>query len=277
MRKFVADSYQRGYRKRGYHVFRNAFDPNDIGSFANRVRTILPAYNGLIWRQSGDVEFNEFFYGTSLVKNSILNMHIVAPPGLESLSLELRKLITSQALGDRLKSLDGEDHYTIHQTILFLTAPTTDLHLDSWSLDTVPHGGAHTIWIPLQDMNPLSGVPSVVPWPKDMLLTEADLGLSGTGSSTERYDRYQCSLASTILQKSPEAITPLMRAGDFIVWSSLTPHFTLPSRPWPAERLAVQVLVRPTRRIWGSFANQPPKWTIDRSLRFTKQFSLLFN
>ena len=263
----------RHYEQRGYQIFRRAFAASEIGAFADRIRQLVPAYDGLIWRHSGNMEFNEF-YSPPLVKNALLNAHITIAAGLEPISAMLRQLVTSRALGDRLQALDGEEHYTIHQTILFLSAPATDLHLDSWSLDTAPHGGAHTVWIPLQDMNPTSGVQSVIPWPKDRLVTEAELGL--LPEDPGRYERYHQALSARLLADAPEAITPLMRAGDFIVWSSLTPHFTLPSRPYPIERLALQLLVCPTRRIWGNYLNQPPKWTIDRSVRVTDQFSILF-
>lgn len=267
---------RRHYRNRGYQVFRGAFSTDEIEALAMMIRKQVVPYSGLILRMGDDVDFNKFHPSTGAVSNHLINPHRGLPSGLEALSNALRRLITSRALGDRLQALDGEEHYTVHQTILFLSSPTTELHIDSWSLDTTPLGFSHTAWIPLQDMDPWSGVPSVVPWPRDSLLTEQDLGLPCIGATAERYERYQQALSAKVLGGGPEAITPLMRRGDFIVWSSLTPHFTLASRPSRAERLALQVLVRPTRRIWGNFIAQPPKWTIDRSLKVNDQFSLYF-
>jgi|FEC22Drversion2_1045045.scaffolds.fasta_scaffold00225_74 Phytanoyl-CoA dioxygenase (PhyH) len=275
MRLWASKAY-RHYRDHGYQVFRKAWPTDSITAIADMARTQIGAYAGLIRRAGDTMDLNEFWPGTSLIKNAPLNAHVALPEGLEPLSRALRQLVTSSALADRLQELDGEDHYTIHQTILFMSAPSTEIHLDSWSVDTAPHGRAHTVWIPLQDMNPGSGVPSVISWPRERLVTEAALGLPEEGSVGERYDRYHQALAAKILGEGPEATTPLMRAGDFIVWSSLTPHFTLPSRPFPAERMALQVLVRPTRLIWGSFINQPSKWTIDRSVRINERFSLHF-
>lgn len=273
--RHILSPMERDYQQRGYQVFRKVFPAEQITAVADMVRDLIIPYEGLIRRNNEQSEFNEFFPSSRLIKNALLNAHLTLPSGLEPLSAALRTLITSRALGERLYSLDGEEHYSIHQTILFMSAPTTGIHLDSWSIDTVPHGFSHTVWIPLQDMNTTSGAPSVIPWPKGKLVTEADLGLSGIGPPHERYERYHQALSDRLLDASPEAVTPLMRSGDFVVWSPLTPHFTLPSRPWPAERLALQILIRPTRYAWGNYFIQPPRWTIDRAVRVTDQFSLL--
>jgi hypothetical protein len=265
----------RQYRERGYHVFRSAFPSEQISTFADLARRLITPYDGLIRRLDDQPAFNSFFPGTRLIQNAPLNAHLSLPEGLEPVSAALRALITSPALSERLRQLDGAEHHTIHQTILFMWVPTTDIHLDSWSLDTVPHGFAHTVWIPLQDMNVTSGVPSVIPWPQGKVVTEAELGLASDVPVGERYDRYHRALADRLLKGSPEAVTPLMRKGDFIVWSSLTPHFTLPSRPWPAERLALQVLIRPSHRTWGNFYVQPASGSTDCAVRISDRFSFL--
>jgi hypothetical protein len=275
LRYVLKGRVNRQYHQHGYHVFRSAFPSEQVGALADQARRLILPYRGLIRRQDDKPAFNEFFPGTQFVMNAPLNAHLSLPEELEPVSAALRALVTSAALGERLRQLDGEEHYTIHQTILFMTAPTTDIHLDSWSLDTVPRGFAHTVWIPLQDMNITSGMPSVIPWPRGKTVTEAELGLVDDGPINERYDRYHRALAARLLKGSPEAVTPLMRMGDFIVWSSLTPHFTLPSRPWPVERLALQVLIRPTRCTWGNFYVQPAPVSIDRAVRVSERFSFL--
>jgi hypothetical protein len=66
-----------------------------------------------------------------------------------------------------------------------------------------------------------------------------------------------------------------MRKGDFMVWSSLTPHLSLPSRPRYARRLSLQVLIRPTHLRWGNFAVQPAKWTPDNAEKASDRFSFI--
>lgn len=177
---------------------------------------------------------------------------------MEPLESALTAVVTSPQLVEALHKLDGAEHYNIHQTPLFFAAQTTELHLDSWGLDTAPHGFAHTLWIPLQDMTPDLGLPGVIPWPRGKVVTEADLGLPASGSTAERYEPYHRALSAKLLADSPDVRTALVRRGDAIVWTSLTPHLTLPARAYPCERLSLQVLLRPMDTRWGNFTVQPP-------------------
>jgi hypothetical protein len=264
----------RQYQERGYQVFRAAFSADEISTIADLARHLVPFYDGEIRRQDGQFAANEFFPGTQLIRNPPLHAHQSLPVGLERLSAALRSLVTSPALADRLHELDGAEHYTVHQTLLFFAAQTTDLHLDSWSVDTAPLGRSHTVWIPLQNLDHRSGVPSLIPWPRGKVVTEAELGLQEIGTRDDRYDQYHRALRAKLLGGSPEAVTPLMRIGDFIVWSSLTPHFTLPSHPFPVERLSLQVLIRPTSYRWGDFLTQPFDRTSDQIKEVVGSFSV---
>lgn len=264
----------RHYRRRGYQVFRKAFPSYQISAIADMARRLIPAYTGKLRRQDGNFAANEFFPGTRLVRNSPLHPNLPLPGDLEPLSSALHALVTSPALAERLALLDGASHYIIHQTLLFFAAQTTDLHLDSWSVDTAPRGHAHTIWIPLQELDHRSGVPSVIPWPRGKVVTEAELGLPEAGTRDERYARYHQALRDRLQASSPEAVLPLLRMGDLIVWASLTPHFTLPAQSFPAERLSLQVLIRPADSRWGDFLDQPYDRTSVELQRVTNRFSV---
>jgi hypothetical protein len=264
----------RHYRRRGYQVFREAFPSSQIRAIADMARRLIPAYTGKLRRQDGNFAANEFFPGTQLVRNSPLHPNLPLPGELAPLSSALHALVTSPALAERLRLLDGASHYIIHQTLLFFAAQTTDLHLDSWSVDTAPRGHTHTVWIPLQDLDHRSGVPSVIPWPRGKVVTEAELGLPEAGTRDERYARYHQALRARLQTASPEAVLPLLRMGDFIAWASLTPHFTLPVQSFPAERLSLQVLVRPADNRWGDFLGQPYDRTSVELQRASNRFSV---
>ena len=275
LRHILPGPEKRHYERRGYQVFRAAFPPEEIAAIADMVRALVPGYAGEIRRQDGTFAVNDFFPGTTVLRNSLLHAHHSLPDGLEPLSARLRALVTSPALADRLQLLDGAAHYTVHQTLLFFAAQTTDIHLDSWSVDTVPRGHSHTAWIPLQDLNPRSGIPSVIPWPARKVLTESELGIEQPHAShSERYTIYHRALVERLCSASPEAVTPLLRKGDFIVWSSLAPHFTLPSFPFPIERLSLQVLIRPAHRPWGSFIDQPRNRPPEELQQINERFSI---
>jgi hypothetical protein len=255
-------------------VFRKVFPPSQISAIADMARLLIPPYTGALRRQDGNFATNKFFPNTQLVKNSLLHPHLPLPDGLKPISSMLQALVTEPALYERLKLLDGTDHYIIHQTILFFAAQTTELHLDSWSVDTAPLGRSHTVWIPLQDLDYRSGIPSIIPWPRGHAVTERELGLQEVGTRDERYDRYHQALRAKLLGYSPEAMTPLLLMGDFVIWSSLTPHFTLPAQSYPAERLSLQVLIRPAHNRWGDFLSQPFDLTSVQLQKANERFSI---
>jgi hypothetical protein len=279
LKMFGASKERQQYRDRGYFVFRDALPVNQVDALANLAHHHVLPYQGPILRRNAKVEVHDFFERTTLISNAILNAHLPISEAMRPVEAALTALITSPAVSDRLQLLDGPEteHYNIHQTLLFFAAQTTEPHIDSWGLDTAPRGFAHTVWIPLQDMTFRSGLPSVVPWPQGKVVSEAELGLPAEGSHTERYDRYQQALAAKLLAGRPEAITSPVRRGDFIVWSSLTPHFTLPSLPFPVERLSLQVLLRPLHLRWGHFLDQPSDHPTNRHIRINERFSYFVN
>jgi hypothetical protein len=275
LRHILPGREKRHYERRGYQVFRAAFPPEEIAAIADMARALVPDYAREIRRQDSTFAVNDFFPGTKVLRNSLLQAHVSLPKGLEPLSDKVRALVTSPALADRLRLLDGAMHYTVDQTLFFFAAQTTEIHIDSWSVDTLPLGDLHTVWIPLQDLNPRSGVPSVIPWPKGKVLTESELGIDQPHACRgDRYAIYHRALAERLSAASPEAVTPLLRKGDFIVWSSLTPHFTLPSFPFPIERLSLQVLIRPAHRPWGNFTDQATERAPDQLRRINERFSI---
>ena len=104
-------------------------------------------------------------------------------------------------------------------------------------------------------------------------VTEAQLGLPSEGTNHERYERYHQALSEKLLREGPEIVSALVRRGDVMIWSSLTPHFTMPSASFPAERLSLQVLLRPAHLKWGNFTVQPTDHSIDHVLPAADRFS----
>ena len=126
LRNVLKGRANRQYRKRGYHLFRAAFSPDQIDTIADLANRLIVPYRGEILRQEGGkLAANEFFPDTKIIRNSVFNPHLPLSEALEPLSAALRALITSPALADRLRTLDGAAHYTIQQTLLFFAAQTT--------------------------------------------------------------------------------------------------------------------------------------------------------
>jgi hypothetical protein len=277
LRYVLKDRLDRQYQDLGYKVLRGILPKDRIDVLAGIVRDVVVPHRGPLLRQDAGMAPHDFFPGTTLIRNPLANAHLPISRPMEPLEAALTAVVTCPELADALRRLDGAHHYNIHQTLLFFAAQTTELHIDSWGLDTAPHGFAHTLWIPLQDMTPDSGLPSVIPWPRGKVVTEADLGLTTAGSRAERYDRYHRALSAKLMAESPEVTTSVVRRGDLIVWTSLTPHFTLPARHYPCERLSLQVLLRPMDARWGNFIDQPSDHPTNRHIRKTAHFSYFVN
>jgi ectoine hydroxylase-related dioxygenase (phytanoyl-CoA dioxygenase family) len=273
LRYVLKDRTDRQYQDIGYKVLRGVLPKDRIDAIAEIVRDVVVPHQGPLLRNNGGMATHDFFPGTTLIRNPLANAHLPISKPMEPLESALTPVLTSPEVADALRKLDGADHYNIHQTLLFFAAQTTELHIDSWGLDTAPRGFAHTLWIPLQDMTPESGLPSVIPWPRGKVVTEAELGLPSSGSHAERYERYHRALSAKLMAESPDARTALVRRGDLIVWTSLTPHFTLPARHFPCERLSLQILLRPVGTRWGNFLVQPADHSPNRHIRKTEHFS----
>jgi hypothetical protein len=106
--------------------------------------------------------------------------------------------------------------------------------------------------------------------------------LPSEGASAGRYERYCNAFIAKVMRDSPELTTCLVRRGDFMVWSSTTPHLSLPSKFWPVptfeipvERMSWQVLVRPSHMAWGNFFNQPTEIWHGRYIDPSPDFSYL--
>jgi ectoine hydroxylase-related dioxygenase (phytanoyl-CoA dioxygenase family) len=260
------------YDQRGHQIFRSVIPVGLVSSLAEAARRI-PAFEGEIRRQNGKMETNTFHPGSTLVANAVCNAHLSMPAGLEPIRDMMRRLIIDRRLWQCLHELDGSDHYTIHQSILSLSSADTDLHIDSWAMDTFPPGHAHSVWIPLQDLDRTSGVPCVIPWPPGKLVTEAELGLSPARSTEDRYNNYHNALVAKLEANSPDVVSGFICRGDVFVWSSVTPYCTMPSRPLRRERLALQLMVRPSHLLCGGFGVEEG-WQ-ENAERVSEQFSFL--
>ena len=277
LRYVLKDRTDRQYQEFGYKVLRGVLPKDVVDALAETVRRLVVPHQGALLRQDGRMAPHDFFPGTTLIRNPLANAHLPMSQAMEPLESTLAEVVTAPQLAEALRKLDAANHYNIHQTLLFFAAQTTELHIDSWGFDTSPHGFAHTLWIPLQDMTPGSGLPSVIPWPRGKVVTEADLGLPSNGSTAERYERYHRALTERLMADSPEVTTAVVHRGDLIIWTSLTPHLTLPARHYPSERLSLQVLLRPLHARWGDFIDQPSDHPTNRHIRKTDRFSYFVN
>jgi len=266
---------QQSYQQRGYHVFRKALPVEAIDALAKLVHGHIQCRQEPLLRHDGSFSTHSYAHGTALIQNSLMDCHLPFHSAMQPVETALASVIASPEMASCLRQLDSAAHYTIHQTIFFFIAQMTDLHFDGWGFDTSPRGHAHTLWIPLQDMDHRSGLPSVIAWKRGKVLSEADLGLSSADQFEGRYEHYHNAFVPQVMRDSPELTTCVLHKGDFMVWSSTTPHLSLPAFERPVERLSLQVLLRPSHMAWGNFFNQPTEIWHGRYINPSSDFSYL--
>jgi ectoine hydroxylase-related dioxygenase (phytanoyl-CoA dioxygenase family) len=186
-----------------------------------------------------------------------------------------------------LRSIDGAASHTIHQTIIFFIPPATDMHIDGWGLDSQPFGYSHTLWIPLEQVHLRNGPIAIVPWKLGRFMSPQELGfdrfLQGDDQGTrEDYHQYQDRLLAHIRRNHPDCVVPQLEPGDMVLFSSLTPHATLPYNGGYPSRRAMQIMLRDSSRAWASWPQQfrektanPPDEPRDRIQSVNEQWRIL--
>ena len=188
--------------------------------------------------------------GKKFVCNALYNPHL--EPETAWLGDLIIKLVCSDETAACLEALDGEQLHTMHQAILFFTSPGTEPHIDGWALDTLPAGNFMTMWVPLETITLYNGPVGVFPWKRGDLLTPEMLGVGlDDNDSQASYFAYTDAIVRTIHDRGINCVVPQLEPGDFIVFSSLTPHTTMPPKHDNLRRMALQILVRPTASRWG--------------------------
>lgn len=245
------------YERSGYRIFPQALNSEAVRRALDAVRREVFPYEGPLLRHpTGRVEAHRFV-GTPenrQIGNQLLNPHRAEQLPLTSAALI--DLICSPELRQCLHQLDGKDEYTIHQVILFFAGPAMHIHVDGWFFDTAPQGYAHTVWIPLEELNIHNGPICLYPTPRGQFVGAAELGMNDLfnardDESLTRYHKYQNALTERFRRTQATVVAPQIKPGDFVVWSSLTPHGSFPSQAG-TSRLSMQVLVRPSSLEWGS-------------------------
>jgi Phytanoyl-CoA dioxygenase (PhyH) len=275
--KFEPKEIKSFYEANGYYVFRNALPRSRIQSISDIVAKEITGSNQPMLRHPSNA-YEPHRYasdedtGRKLILNALSDPHRQAET--VSLGSAILDLVCTPEVANRLTAIDGAGRYTIHQTILFFAPPLTDLHLDGWGLDTDPPGGAYTLWIPLESVDLRNGPICVSPCRPKEFLTPDQLGIDSMpvteDGNRSAYWIYHNAIVKRIYEQGASFILPQFSAGDFIVFSSLTPHATLPSHGNGRSRMAIQVLVRPSASRWAAFLPRTRGEVMDGDPRVSK-------
>jgi hypothetical protein len=237
------------FRENGYAVFRGALP---VATLAARARDTIEPYEGPLPRHDGTNRPRAEFRAEPLLDSTrygLMDAHSWEIPAVEGFVSAFRDVLFSSAVFDALHALDGEMHYTLHQSIFFFESPLTLPHIEALSLDTNPRGGSFTVWAAVDPVTPRNGPPYVVRCPVGTYVEDA-ADLTHNGLCRATYDG--------ILSRGETLSVLTLNSGDFAVWAPSTPHGSMPPElghsGCSAERRSFQALYRPTRYLrWGSY------------------------
>jgi ectoine hydroxylase-related dioxygenase (phytanoyl-CoA dioxygenase family) len=197
-----------------------------------------------------------------------MNSHLWRIPVVDGFVAAFRRVLFSSAIFDALHALDGETHYTLHQSIFFFESPLSGPHIEAVSLDTMPRGRSFTVWAAVDPVTPRNGPPYVVPRP----LGHYD------PDPPERTIPAHYRVTYEGIQAGGEMLAALtLNPGDFIVWAPGTPHGSMGALPqWPVRR-SFQAIYRPTRiNCWGGYPNHDETHSVaDEEIVVDERFSIL--
>lgn len=170
----------------------------------------------LIFRGQGVVGYERARWNKrGQMVRSIQNPHLLGfAPGL---SRALNNLIFSPEVAETLNLATQIPCWVNWQSMLFDRSVGTDIHLDTWFLDTNPRGSLIGIWIALEDITHNSG-PFIV-YPKSHLLPM----MTGMSSLAELKTTRE-HLMHVLNKNQILPVKLLLKKGDIVLWSSLLAH-----------------------------------------------------
>ncbi len=281
--KYIAKTGQgKFFEENGFTVFRSLLPKSALVAFNEYFDDQVVPFKGDLHRHHNKYGPNEFIQASEgsnqrYISNAIRDAHFFEYTALPDFKKKYTDLICNDDVFNALQSLDGEERYTVCQSLLFLVCPQTGMHIDAWSFESHPvRGRAYTLWMALEDFELDDGSAYVLPNPIENFITFSEMNVSEPAQEKERYHVYHESLHNYLLENRREIVTPTVRAGDVIVWGSLTPHGSHPPKGVRSRR-SMQLIVRPTRFEWGTASSLPSDVAAERKFEtsFNEKWNIL--
>ena len=229
----------------GYTVFKNAI-PHHVIDRCLRAQRGARHNPLLIFRGQGVVGYERARWNAqSQMIRSIQNPHLL---GLAPyLSNSIQELVFSTYIADALSESSENDRWVNWQTMLFDRSVGTDIHLDTWFLDTNPKGFLIGLWIALEDINADSGPFVVYPGSHKLQVSRRLKNLSDL-------NRKRNQLLGALEANGVKPVQLLLKKGDLVLWNSLLAHGSeLPSSEHETRK-SVTAHFYP----YGMHVNEPP-------------------
>lgn len=229
------NQFARDYRAKGYAVLRNFLSIEAVSALRDAVAAEVYGTDETLLRHvSKQYDLHEFvdgYAGQRIIRNALLDPHCAA--ALPRFRAKFAEAALTNAIGDLLESIDGARNHVLLQTILFFVPAATATHVDGWGMDTEPCGYAHTLWMPLETVTVENGPVAVYDWHVGKRLP--------VNFASTSYEAYHEALA----QELGEPTIPDLNQGDLVLFSSTTPHGTMPSVHPHISRMSMQIRMTP--------------------------------
>jgi len=202
-RRRLTDEQARAFSARGFFLLEQAFSPTEIADVIAAIDPLEQAYERYVSEQQGG------HYRLSSSGTITFTAHLVR------FSPVLKNFAAHPALKDVCHDLIGDDvRLYWDQSVYKKTGKVQEFpwHQDNGYTFVEPQQYL-TFWIPLVDVDEENGCPWIAP------------GLHRLGTLTH----WQTELGLQCLGRAPNPVPVPARAGDAIIFSSLTPHRTGPN------------------------------------------------
>jgi phytanoyl-CoA hydroxylase len=174
------------------------------------------------------------------VRQSFLDIHnYERRPAFRDAAMEV---YFSDPMRRALSAITGEPTHHLMQSMLFDLNTATPPHQDCWYLDSVPTGDLLAAWIAMEDIDERAGRFFVLPGSWQTRLHDDG------PSYTVWLERMRDHLA----EHQAEVLSPALRKGDAIFWSSRTIHGSLPTADESFSRRSLTAHYLPSTRTFGN-------------------------
>lgn len=216
-----AAAFRGWFAREGYVVVRRAVP----GAMCDRavqafLREVLPDRCGLFERHVSGRYERHVLTEAGFMQYPIMNLQDLSPekyPGFRMLGLQL---LTQPAVRRAVQTLLGERGRIVH-TMYFDGNQTTWAHRDGHYLDAEREGQMIGVWLAAEDIHPDAGRFFVVPRSHRMQVPGEGRDPNG--------EAYKASMAAFVRDGPLPCVSPVLRQGDLLLWTSLTVHGSLPT------------------------------------------------
>jgi phytanoyl-CoA hydroxylase len=252
-------AFKRYFDEEGFIVVRNAL-PASLCEAAKQafLAEVWPDKRHLFLRHASGAYERHVYTDAGFMKYPIMNIQDVSGqryPRFRNLGLQL---LTQDAIRRAMENLFGEPGQLIH-SMYFDGNQVTWAHRDGHYIDSKTPGSMVGVWVAAEDIHPDAGRFYVLPRSHRM-------AVPGEHDDPNR-EAYKAAMAAFVRNGPLDCVSPILKQGDMLLWSSLTIHGSLPTLDGQRSRRSFTAHYIPRshgfRWSGGNAANKPRAFVVN--------------